>query len=264
MCRKCYNIDMFEFKRYGIDFSHKYDLSPEPTYDEDEGHIHLYTEMLYFISGDVDYTVDSQTHKLAPHDMVLISPGKYHCAKINPKVPYERYVLKFPNTVIPPYFIEKIKQMNAFYSSAKKYNINLSLLDSYYGNFPEDDMFALCVAEVSKIIIMLSQNKESVPKQVNAVIDKLITYIDEHITQNITLDMLSSECHFSKSYINSEFKKYTDMPLMKYIKAKKIVAAHDLILSGQKKSAVAFMFGFKDYSTFYRQYQKYKNITELK
>ena len=37
---------------------------------------------------------------------------------------------------------------------------------------------------------------------------------------------------------------------------KKIIAAHQMILAGEKKSAVAEMFDFKDYSTFYRSYVK--------
>lgn len=43
---------------------------------------------------------------------------------------------------------------------------------------------------------------------------------------------------------------------MKYVRYKKMIAAHQMILSGEKKRVVANMFGYDDYSTFYRTYKK--------
>ena len=43
------------------------------------------------------------------------------------------------------------------------------------------------------------------------------------------------------------------------IKTKKIIAAHQYILQGMNKTKVAEMFGFDEYSTFYRAYLKIMN-----
>ena len=42
--------------------------------------------------------------------------------------------------------------------------------------------------------------------------------------------------------------------IMKYIRIKKIIYAHKLILNGEKKSIAARTVGFDEYSTFYRCY----------
>ncbi|MCR5491211.1 MAG: hypothetical protein K6F32_03680, partial [Bacilli bacterium] len=44
--------------------------------------------------------------------------------------------------------------------------------------------------------------------------------------------------------------------LISYVRGKKIMAAHSLIMRGVKPSDAAAMMGFTDYSTFFRGYQK--------
>ena len=39
---------------------------------------------------------------------------------------------------------------------------------------------------------------------------------------------------------------------MKYIRTKKIIAVRQMILGGAKKTEAAELFGFENYSTFYR------------
>ena len=90
----------------------------------------------------------------------------------------------------------------------------------------------------------------------NEFIDKIITYVDSHITESITLDSLASAFLFSKSYICNEFKKYMKIPVMQYIRSKKVLFAHSLILNGTKKCEAAEKVGFANYSTFSRAYQK--------
>ena len=46
------------------------------------------------------------------------------------------------------------------------------------------------------------------------------------------------------------------IPVMQYVRYKKIIAAHQMILAGAKKSVVAELLDFNDYSTFYRSYVK--------
>ena len=94
----------------------------------------------------------------------------------------------------------------------------------------------------------------------NFLIDKRtnreVKHIDENIREPITLDSLAENFNFSKSYISNEFRKAMKIPIMQYVRAKKIIAAHRLILNGEKKRVVAEMFSFDDYSTFYRSYVK--------
>lgn len=252
---------MFSFVHDNIDFAHKLDNSTTPS-ENFERHMHYFNEILFFVSGDVNYTVESETHKLEPGDIVLIPSGKYHFATINLSVPYERYVLKFPDQIIPPSLVCKKNKQFSFFSNTKKYFLSFQNLDEYYENFADkDDVYALFVCELVKLLVMLCRETSTTETKQNEIITKIINYIDENIHNNISLDSLSEAFSFSKSYISNEFKKHMKTPIMQYVRFKKIIAAHSMILNGYKKTTVAELFGFENYSTFYREYIKIMGST---
>ncbi len=248
---------MFSFVSGGIDFAHKLDAASLPT-ESYYKHVHAFNEIIFFVEGDVDYTVESETRHLFPGDLVLISPGKYHFATVNSAVRYERYVLKFPNSALPKFLAERVVRLGPFFGGLKGQSSLFNRFDSYYdyGNFSEEELVAMFISDVVKLLIMLSKEPADTPRQTNAVIAEMVKYIDENLALPISLDSLSEVFHFSKSYISNEFKQYMKIPIMQYVRMKKVIAAHQLILAGEKKAAVAEKFGFENYSTFYRQYLK--------
>lgn len=252
-----YNVcAMFSFVYKNIDFAHKLDKARLHTEDYCK-HLHYFNEILFFIEGDVRYTVDGETRKLNSGDLVFIQSGKYHFADVNGDIRYERYVLKFPNELLPCFIVEKMTEYGAFFGNAAKYLMLFKQLDSYYGNYDGEETYSLFVCELTKLIIMLFKHPSCSPKFRDNVIAEMTEYIDGNIRSVITLDTLSEHFHFSKSYIVNEFRRYMKIPVMRYIKIKKMIAAHQLILGGEKKTEVAEMLGFENYSTFYRQYKKF-------
>ena len=247
---------MFKFTHKDIDFSHKLDKASTPT-EHFFKHLHPFYEILFFVKGNVTYTVESETKKLATGDIVFIEPNKYHFAVVDLSVPYERYVLNFPVTILPSFMIERLSSFSPFIPCAKKFATFFSQMDSYVSSFDNEELHTLLICELMKFLIMISQEPVHVSQKINAFIEKIIKYIDENLKTNITLDTLVEEFHFSKSYINNKFKEYMKIPIMHYIRSKKIVAAHRLILGGEKKMDVAKMYGFDNYSTFYRAYSQF-------
>ena len=53
---------MFYFLHKNIDFAHKIDNPSSPTEDYFK-HIHGFNEILYFVRGQVKYTVESETDR---------------------------------------------------------------------------------------------------------------------------------------------------------------------------------------------------------
>ncbi len=57
-------------------------------------HHHDFYEIYLFLSGNVNYTVESRNYSLMPGDLLIISPQELHRPIITPgKAPYERMVL---------------------------------------------------------------------------------------------------------------------------------------------------------------------------
>lgn len=248
-------VIMFNFTYNNVDFAHKLGTASEPK-DDFNKHLHTFNEVLFFVKGNVTYNVESESKVLSEGDLVLIRPGKYHFAEVNEQTEYERYVLKFPDSVLPVHLAERLKKQKPFFGNVKKYALTFSQLDSYVDNFSEEDTYSLFVAELTKLLIMLCKEQNFTATHSDEFIAKLVDYIDANVQSTISLDTLAKQFNFSKSYISNEFKRAMKMPVMQYVRHKKIIAAHQLILAGEKKSVVADMFNFKDYSTFYRSYIK--------
>ena len=105
---------MFSFSYNGIDFSHKKGIASEPM-DDFGKHLHPFNEILIFLNGDVTYNVESRSRKLEEGDLVIIKQGLYHFADISKSETYERYVFKFPVSVLPPFVEDKLVQPTVIY-----------------------------------------------------------------------------------------------------------------------------------------------------
>ena len=53
---------MFTFTYKNVDFAHKMDYASAPN-DEYGKHMHPFLEILFFVSGDAEYTVESEKRK---------------------------------------------------------------------------------------------------------------------------------------------------------------------------------------------------------
>lgn len=255
----CYNaVIMFSFVYKDIDFAHKVDNPSSPT-EEYAKHLHSFYEILYFVSGKTEYTVESESRRLMPGDIIMIAPGQYHFADVNPKVKYERYVLKLPAEAIPEIVKRKLKNKGAFFADNRKFAEFFQRLDTYVENFDEEEAYTMLLCEIVMFLVTFCRKSKPQKATHNEFIDALLIYIDENIREPLSVAHLAKKFNYSNSFLNIEFKKHMKIPLMQYIKSKKIMEAHRLILSGAKKCKVAETFGFDTYSTFYRLYYKYVN-----
>ena len=168
-----------------------------------------------------------------------------------------RYVLKFPERLLPDFVKEKLVGRSAFYLEARKAARLFSELDELYETFSEsrEELYLLFSNRVAEIVLTLCR---SVPQSKPFVADNKITpilqYINDRLTVPISIEDLCRKFYFSQSYICKEFRTYMKVSIMKYIRSKKIMAAHQSILKGLKPTKVAEMYGYSDYSTFYRTY----------
>ena len=125
----------------------------------------------------------------------------------------------------------------------------------------DEHKYILMVNTLSEILINM-QNKSKVSDELigvyhNPVVSKVIAYINENIKKNITLTDICNDLNFSRAHISNEFSRVMKIPVMTYIRYKKIIAAHQKILEGNVKiNEVAYEYGFEEYSTFYRNYIK--------
>lgn len=223
--------------------------------------MHSFCELLFFIRGKIDYTIESRVKPLAVGDLLIIQPGDLHFGTVDPEKHYERYVLKFPESLLPEFLEQKIKNHSPFFSDCMYLLPEFEELDRIYESYDENEKAVLMPAQLLKILIHLrcednsQQNRDSILKK--PLISDIIDFINTHICSRFDLNDICEALHYSKSYICNEFAKEMNTSLMTYVKHKKIIAAHKEICEGNVKLIeLSERYGYSDYSTFYRNYTK--------
>ena len=225
-------------------------------------HMHNGYELLFFIDGDVDYVIGSSVYHLKPFDLLLIKPGTYHQLTPCSDTVYERIVLSFTEDVLPKNTVSSLQEYNEIYRLNTKDNsvcyLFLELL-RISNTFSESDSQSALIQTLQLIILQLKYITEnSIPSHKNNHQLKLILeYIDNNISQAITVKTLSKKFFVSPSWISHTFNSHFNIGVAKYISHKRILYAQQLIKSNVPPTKVAKLCGYANYSTFYRQYVKF-------
>ena len=90
----------------------------------------------------------------------------------------------------------------------------------------------------------------------DALEERIVDYINEHILDDISLSDISETMNLSVSQINRVFNKKIGMSVYNYIVSKRLVYAKGLISRGESAVSACASCGFKDYSSFFRLYKK--------
>lgn len=94
------------------------------------------------------------------------------------------------------------------------------------------------------------------------MIEKAKHYIAEHLSEKITLRMISEHVYLSETYFSFLFKKVTGVTYMDYIQDVRMQEAKKLLTdTNHKVYKVAELIGYSDYKYFSLQFKKYVNMT---
>ena len=86
--------------------------------------------------------------------------------------------------------------------------------------------------------------------------ENTVAYMNEHLTEDITVDSLAEHFFTSRYYLMHSFKEQTGYTIGNYLSTKRLLFARDLISSGTAVTDACFACGFHNYSTFLRAYKK--------
>lgn len=90
----------------------------------------------------------------------------------------------------------------------------------------------------------------------NEKILAILSYLNDHLTEDVSIDNLSARFFLSRYYLMHTFKQQTGYTIGGYILAKRLFLARELIAEGKPITDICYACGFKNYSTFSRAYKK--------
>lgn len=245
------------------------------TLNQVKDHIHNYYEFYFFLEGDVSMIIEDVPHPVKTGDIILIPPNVRHHVLIHShKVPYRRFVFwiskDFCNELLqlsPDYvFLMQhafVKKEYIFHNDVIAFNRIQSkvflLIEEMHGDrFGRDARITLCVQDLILHLnrIVYEKNNTKTASDEESLYQGLLNFIDEHLDENLTLDRLAVEFYVSKFHISHVFKNNMGISLHQYITKKRLYACKDAICSTMSISEAYLMFGFGDYSSFFRAFKK--------
>lgn len=238
-------------------------------------HTHTYYEFYFFVEGNVDIRIEGTAVHIKPGDFVIIPPGiKHNPVFLDDCTPYRRFVLwisedycsklvqaateygylmQLAITSHEYLFSNDVLAFNEIQSSL--FNITSEIKGNRYGkNAKVSLMINDLILTLNRIIHERNTSVSSASKErLSSVISK---YIELHLDEDLSLEKLEKEFFVSKYYIEHAFKDDFGISMHKYIQMKRLYACRDAIGRGKPIQEAYPLFGFNDYSVFFRAFKK--------
>lgn len=245
-------------------------------------HIHDCYEIYYSISGGKQFLIDNHFYDIKDGDIFFINQYESHYLSQVDQSIHERIVL-----AVHPEYLQQLSSehtdLDYCFHTREKGNPNQIHM------LPEDrDRFTYLIhklgsskgfgkdlldqASFLELMVFLNKayhkdkrhNMEEEAVSYHAPVDDILTYINQNITGNLTIETLSSQFYLSGSYLCRIFKSTTGTTINKYITAKRITISKTLLSQGYAVNEACEKCGFSDYSNYLKAFTKAVGISPKK
>lgn len=238
-------------------------------------HTHNYYEFYFLLGGEVSIHIDGVTYPLKAGDMILIPPGLHHHVNVlNPELPYQRIIFW-----ISQEYCNQLTEIGSEYgyimqhvAASRRYIYHYDIIDF---NTIQSKAFELIdeihferfgkAAKVSLLVndLILDINRNiyeqinpDAPRASHSLYQNLVSYIENHLEDELSLDLLAEEFYVSKYHIAHVFKENIGLSVHQYISKKRLAMCKAAILSNTPITDAYLRCGFSDYSSFFRAFKK--------
>jgi YesN/AraC family two-component response regulator len=216
-----------------------------------------YFDFTFVLNGSMTYYVNKKKLTLRSGDAIFLRPNdiRYRKAGTTPvhyvsfnfntdhstEIPFEHIIKNCIN--------EDIKKLISIYQP--RY-----LIDRFHAKEKCKNILNYILLELYDMHKLQSKNSH---------IMNIIKFIDDHITENISLKEISEYCHLSREYTSYIFKRETGKQLVAYINEQKSLLAKKIILNeNMSLTELSNYLGFENYDYFSKTFKRYIGITPLK
>jgi len=235
------------------------------------------------LAGEKKFHIDNEVYDVRPGDMFLINQREFHYfSQVNTEESQERIVC-----FIYPDFLKaactELTDLTACFhcDSSLRHKLVLSekeqarfmhMVEKLSGEEPCQDVldYGLFLEMMVFVNRIVQSRKESKSTEVSASgtqskqLKEILAYINLHITEDIPLETIAEQFFISPSYLCRVFKSGTGTTIHRYITAKRIMMAKDLLAEGYSCLEASSMSGFKDYNGFFKSFVKAVGVSPAK
>ncbi len=250
-------LPIYEIRKSDLTVKHNnYELS----YPE---HMHKYIEIVYVYEGCQGIEIEGEAYRLEKGCAAAVFPDTLHSFKSLGQGNSEVLILmchpKLFGNLFPDlnnFSVSLPKISDTSICEQLKFAFNaISLSDSF------DVRFSWACVIMSYILKIINlEHRSSTP--VTDITYKIISYIEENFTQDITRDSLAHTFNVSEFYISKIFSKKFKMNLRNYLGLIRTEYAAGLIrTTNETLTTISRMAGFSSIRTFNRMFKATYNMT---
>ncbi|HWT26958.1 MAG TPA: AraC family transcriptional regulator [Mobilitalea sp.] len=245
---------------------------------EYEFHYHDFNKIIIFISGNINYTIEGKNYLLKPYDIVLVNAGEIHRPSVLDNSAYERIIIYVSTQFLNTYKDEDYDLSHCFEQAKKEhsnvlripsvdksklYQVCIELEHSFADNAFANELYQ----KILFLEFMIQLNRTLIANHINyldsvignAKLLPILDYINEHLTEDISVEKLAENFYLSRYYLMHFFKEETGYTIGNYITEKRLMLAKNLVQNGSSATDACYQSGFKNYSTFSRAFKKTYN-----
>lgn len=248
--------------------THSYSPKTDPSLFE--RHCHNEYELLHVLQGEGSYIVEGTQYPLRANTLMLFRPQEYHYVCPSETTPYDRYVIHFDGACpidaaaqLPILSTQSVTSRGVYFSSQELMRRILPFfrmlddLPSLSGGLGVAGEETAARTVITQVLMLLSPEHMSENEACsNELVSRVIDYLNAHLTEPLSLELLAQEFFISKYYLCRIFRKYIGMPIITYLNTKRIALAQNLLDEGVPAAETAERVGFQDYSAFYRSFRR--------
>ena len=247
-------ITDFETKRIcnGVSFQRSDRLSIT------EREIHAYHEILFCLDTDAVLLTENGQKRLQGNVLLLIPKGTYHFFRIQDRDSFSRLKIYFPADVLAGTPCGAL--LSAFRIMENMDGELLFLLKKLCRFLEEESGEKRDFYIYSTFLMLLSELDQRIGREQDGKamsgneLKGLLQYIGEHLSADLSVEVLAKKMHASPSAVTHLFKKTLGISLHRYVTQRRLIYGQNLILAGGKPSKIYSDCGYQDYSSFYKAY----------
>ena len=237
-------------------------------------HNHDGYEIVFFLHGDVNIMIEPDIIEMKRDDMFFISPLVFHGLNLEDISSYERVVVNIQYECLKQlgdsetdfstlFRSESSPEMNHLRIPEEDLPYFIETAEKLQHSIESDDFGHNVLSKALLVEFLLSTCKyasraplEKKNSIMPVVVSRIFDYIDSHLEEDLTINSMATNLHYSSDHLSRVFSEATGDSLKHYINAKKIALAQKLLLQNYSPYDVCFMVGYNNYSSFSRRFSK--------
>lgn len=231
-------------------------------------HTHHFTELFYVTRGNGKFLVEDDSFSVNANDLIIVNPNVTHTELGIPGTTFEYVVLGIQGLQFQPSESGQHFNYNKYNLSNFEKELQFCLHALINELRSKEDYYEAVCQNLYEILIYYIFRKTKT--ELSIASSKKITkecrfieeYIDEHYTEDITLQTLSDLTFMNKYYLVHAFKNYKGTSPINYLIDKRIEESQHLLANtNYPVSKISDQIGFSSQSYFSQVFRKRTGLT---